>query len=108
MAAGRRRLSPEDERSWRLNEAALTAAAADWSRSVETIRANRRPPRERTARTPDLVRRCAELVERGPDALQAEVLALTDAGQQLRSLHPLAGLLDPKLRFAILHETKVR
>ena len=35
MAAGQRRLSPEDERSWRLNEAALTAAAADWSRSGE-------------------------------------------------------------------------
>ena len=58
--------------------------------------------------SPGLVRRYAELVERGPDALQAEVLALTDAGQQLRSLHPLAGLLDPKLRLAILRKTKVR
>ena len=108
MAAGQRRLSPEDERSWRLNEAALTAAAADWSRSVETIRANLARLGSEQRASPDLVRRYAELVERGPDALQAEVLALTDAGQQLRSLHPLAGLLDPKLRFAILRETKVR
>jgi hypothetical protein len=108
MDAGQRTLSPEDERSWRLNEAALTAAAADWSRASATIRANlARLANERRA-SPDLVRRYAELVDRGPDVLRAEILALTDAGQQLRSLHPLAGLLDPKLRFAILRETRVR
>jgi hypothetical protein len=101
-------LSPEDERSWRLNEAALAAAAADWSRAVGRIRANLvRLAGDRRA-SPDLIRRYGELVDRGPDALRAEVLALTDAGQQLRSLHPLAGLIDPKLRFAILRETKVR
>ena len=49
MAARQRRLSPEDERSWRLNEAALTAAAADWS-LCRNDTGKSRPPRERTAR----------------------------------------------------------
>jgi hypothetical protein len=108
MATGERRLSPEDERSWRLNEAALAAATADWSGAIETIRANLARLATEGRASPNLVRRYAELVERGPDALRAEVLALTDAGQQLRSLHPLAGLIEPKVRFAILRETKVR
>jgi hypothetical protein len=100
-------LSPEDARSWRLNEAALAVACADWDRWQGRIRANLdRLAAERGA-APALVRRYRELVDRGPEALRAEVLALTDAGQQLRSLHPLAGLIDPKLRFAILRETKV-
>jgi hypothetical protein len=101
-----RTLSPEDERSWRLNEAALAVACADWSGSVGRIRANlARLARERRA-SPDLIRRYTELVDLGPDALRAAVLALTHAGQQLRSLHPLVGLIDPKLRFAIIRETR--
>ena len=91
-------LSPEDARSWRLNEAALEMACADWGRWEGRIRANLdRLAAERRA-APALVCRYRELVDRGPEALRAEVLALTDAGQQLRSLHPLAGLIDPKLR----------
>jgi hypothetical protein len=101
-------LSPEDERSWRLNEAALAVACADWSRWSGRIRANlARLASERHA-SPALIVRYTELVDRGPDALRAEVLALTDAGQQLRSLHPLAGLVDSKLRFAIIRETKLQ
>ena len=109
MAGTATGLSPEDERSWRLNEAALAAACADWNGAVGRIRTNLdRLASERRA-SPDLIRRYATLVDRGPDVvLRAEVVALTDAGRQLRSLHPLASLLDPRLRLAILRKTKAR
>ena len=38
----------------------------------------------------------------------AEVLAITDQGQALRSLHPLAGLVEPKLRYRIIRELPLR
>ena len=93
MAGTATGLSPEDERSWRLNEAALVAAAcADWNGAVGRIRTNLdRLASERRA-SPDLIRRYATLVDRGPDVLRAEVLALTDAGRRARHLSsPPAG-----------------
>jgi hypothetical protein len=43
---------------------------------------------------------------RGPDALTAVVLAHSDEAQVLRSVHPLAGLLSPRERWAVLDSVR--
>ena len=101
-------LSPEDARSWRMNEAALDAASADWPRAAVKIRNNLARLSNRHAASPDLVRQYEDLVDRGPEILRAEVLSLTDKGQSLRSLHPLAGLIDRRRRHVIIHECPLR
>jgi hypothetical protein len=102
------RLSPEDERSWRLNEAALDAAAADWPTAAAKILDHLARLATHNSASPALIRRYRELVGLGPSALRAEVLAVTDQGQALRSLHPLAGLVEPKLRYKIIREVPLR
>jgi hypothetical protein len=102
------RLSPEDERSWRLNEAALDAAAADWPTASAKILDHLERLATHKSASPNLIRRYRELVGLGPSALRAEVLAMTDQGQALRSLHPLAGLVEPKLRYKIIREVPLR
>lgn len=102
------RLSPEDERSWRLNAAALEAAAADWPTASAKILDHLARLATRRAASPELIGRYRELVGLGPSVLRAEVLAITDQGQALRSLHPLAGLVEPKLRYRIIRELPLR
>jgi hypothetical protein len=102
------RLSPEDERSWRLNEAALDAAAADWPIASARIRDHLARLATNGSASNELIERYQELVDLGPSVLRAEVLALTDQGQALRSLHPLAGLVEPKLRYRIIREVPLR
>ena len=101
-------LSPEDERSWRLNAAALDAAAADWPRARTLIRANLARLSAEGRASPELIGRYRTLVEAGPEVLRSEILARNDRGQALRSLHPLAGLIDPHRRHAILREAPLR
>lgn len=101
-------LSPEDARSWRMNEAALDAACADWPGAAARIRSNLARLSDRHAASPALVRQYEELVDRGPEVLRAEVLSLTDRGQSLRSLHPLAGLIDRRRRYMIIRECPLR
>ena len=101
-------LSAEDERSWRLNAAALDAAAADWPRARLLIRGNLARMSAAGRASPELVRRYRWLVDQGLDTLRSEVLARDDRGQALRSLHPLAGLVAPRACHAILREVPLR
>jgi hypothetical protein len=99
-------LSHEDKRSWLLNEAALAAAARDWPRAEALVRRKLADLRARDAASPDLLRDYETLLDQGFETFRTELLALTDRAQALRSLHPLAGLIDPKRRFAILREAR--
>ena len=90
-------LSSVDERSWRLNAAALDAAAADWATAQALIRGNLARLSTAGGASPELIRRYRSLVDQGLEPLRREVLARDDRGQALRSLHPLAGLLDPRV-----------
>jgi hypothetical protein len=101
-------LSPEDERSWRLNAAALDAAAEDWPRAQALIRDNLARMSAAGRASPELIRRYRSLVDQGLDALRRDVLARDDRGQALRSLHPLAGLVAPRARHAILRQVPLR
>jgi hypothetical protein len=99
-------LSPEDNRSWLLNEAAVAAAARDWPKAVERIRKNLKGLADRNAASPDLLSDYQALLDQGPETFRRELLATTERAQALRSLHPLSGLIDPKARFAIIRRTK--
>lgn len=99
-------LSPEDLRSWRLNEAALAHACRDWGRVAPIIRRNLDRLRRERRIAPGYLDRCAELFLRGPETMRAAFLDLTHEGQVLRSIHPFAGLLTPAERNAILRETR--
>jgi hypothetical protein len=101
-------LSREDERSWRLNEAALEAAAGDWPRAEALIRRNLARLAAEGRASPALIRSYAALVDEGLDALREGLLARTGRGQALRSLHPLAGLIDPRRRHELLRATRLR
>jgi hypothetical protein len=101
-------LSPEDERSLLLNEAAVSAAARDWPRAQARIRKKLAELRARDAASPALIRDYEALLDQGFESFKSELLAPTERAQALRSLHPLAGLINPKQRFAILRETKRR
>ena len=99
-------LTPEDRRSWRLNEASIRHAMADWpsARRLVTANLDRMARNERVA--PAYITRCRGLLEQGPEAMKAAFLALTDEGQVLRSVHPWAGLLPDAERMAILRATR--
>ena len=101
-------LSREDERSLLLNEAAVSAAARDWPRARAHIRRKLAELRARDMASPDLIRDYESLLDHGFETFRSELLAPTERAQALRSLHPLAGLIDPKRRFAILRETRHR
>lgn len=101
-------LSREDERSWRLNEAAVCAAAQDWPRAVARIRDKLNDLRRRGAASPGLIRDYESILDHGFEAFKSELLAHTERAQALRALHPLAGLIDPTKRFEVLRETRRR
>lgn len=99
-------LTPEDKRSWRLNEAALAHASRDWPSASKIIARNLdRLEREQRA-APAYIARCRDLFAQGPDEMREAFLALTDEGQVLRSIHPFAGLLPQREREMILRQTR--
>ena len=98
-------LSPEDPRSFRLNEASLAHAWRDWAGASGIIGRSIERMRGRGGVAPAYVERCAELLKAGPAVMTATFLALTGEGQALRSVHPLAGLLPPHERHGIARRT---
>lgn len=101
-------LSPEDLRSFRLNEAALARAAEDWPGARALIARNLAAMRRHGRVAPSLLDRCEALLDRGPAAMAAAFLALAPEAQALRSVHPFAGLLTPRERTGIIRATSRR
>ena len=95
-------MTAEDRRSLALTEAALARLVGAWAVHAPTVLQNIATMRSAGSCAEPYLRRWEELIERGPDALAAVVLAHSDEAQVLRSVHPLAGLLSPRERWAVL------
>lgn len=98
-------LTYEDLRSWHLNAAALSKAAADWDRAAELIRSNLDRMEQAGTTSAVYIERLRELLSQGQDTMRAVFLSLTDEGQVLRSVHPFAGLLSQAERLEIIRQT---
>lgn len=95
---------PEDRRSLALTRAALDRLCRAWPADVALVRANIATMRRAGSCAPAYLRRWERLLDAGPQALQDILLADTDEAQLLRSVHPLAGLLSPRERWALLEQ----
>lgn len=99
-------LTPEDNRSWHLNRAALDHACRDWPSASIIIENNLQRLERKQLVAPAYIVRCRELFEQGPEQMREAFLALTDEGQLLRSIHPFAGLLETSERQEVLERTR--
>jgi hypothetical protein len=75
---------------------------SDWDRHVPTIRRNLATMRRAGSCSALYLDRWEQLLAAGPETLCEVVLADTDEGQVLRSVHPLAGILAPHERWRVL------
>jgi len=97
-------MTREDSRSLALSRAAVQRLSADWDRWVPMVRRNLDLMRARSTCSRVYLDRWEDLLARGPEEVAAVVLAPTDEGQVLRSIHPFAGILHPRERWALLAE----
>ena len=95
---------PEDRRSLALTRVALDRLCRTWPADVALVRANIATMRRAGSCAPTYLRRWERLLDAGPQALRDILLADTDEAQLLRSVHPLAGLLSPRERWAVLEQ----
>jgi hypothetical protein len=95
-------MNREDRRTLMLTEAALARLASDWPRRAATVAENIATMRRAGSCAERYLRRWEELLAQGPEALRAVLLADSDEAQVLRSVYPLAGLLSPRERWAVL------
>jgi hypothetical protein len=99
-------LRAEDRRSLALTRAALARLCQSWPSGVAQVRANIATMRRAGSCSPTYLRRWEALLAAGPRALADALLADTDEAQVLRSVHPLAGLLSPCERWAVLDQVR--
>ena len=96
----------EDRRSLDLTRAALARLRESWPSGVPCVLANIATMRRAGSCSPAYLRRWEALLAAGPAALDDALLADTDEAQLLRSIHPLAGLLSPRERWAVLDRVR--
>jgi hypothetical protein len=97
---------PEDRRSLALTRAALARLRQSWPSGVPLVRANIETMRRAGSCAPAYLHRWETLLAAGPRALEETLLADTEEAQLLRSVHPLAGLLSPRERWAVLERER--
>jgi hypothetical protein len=96
-------MNREDRRTLMLTEAALRHLLAGWPRHAPLVAENIATMRRAGSCAERYLRRWEELMAEGrPDALRAVLLGDSDEAQALRSVYPLAGILSPRERRAVL------
>jgi predicted nucleic acid-binding protein len=95
-------MSKEDLRSLALTRAAVERLVGEWSRHVPLVRRNIAVMRRAGSCAERYLARWEALLAAGPEALAATALADSGEAQVLRSVHPFAGILSPRERWAVL------
>jgi predicted nucleic acid-binding protein len=95
-------MSKEDLRSLALTRAAVERLVGEWPRHVALVRQNIAVMRRAGSCAERYLARWEALLTAGPEALAATILADSDEAQVLRSVHPFAGILSPRERWAVL------
>ena len=95
-------MSKEDLRSLALTRAAVERLVGEWPRHVPLVQRNIAVMRHAESCAERYLTAWEALLAASPDVLASSVLADSDEAQVLRSVHPLAGVLTPRERWAIL------
>jgi hypothetical protein len=94
--------SKGDLRSLALSRAAVERLVGDWPGHVPLVRRDIAAMRAAGSCAELYLARWEALLVAGPETLAATILAGSDEAQVLRSVHPFAGILSPRERWAIL------